>query len=124
MAVLCGDGSESEEEGKPVSAKQDRASTEVLSAANQTNCTGKAFCLAPRVVLLAPGMLSFEGCTSPKCLGTLCWGAAYCLLPCSWVLAVVVPRTDRKLRSTLWVASRSPLHTPVCTYFTADFYSL
>lgn len=72
MEVLCGEGGESEEMGMPVSAKSERAATEVLSAANQTNCPGKAFCHALRVVSLAPSMPGFEG-RPPKCLATLRW---------------------------------------------------
>lgn len=75
-------------------AEQERAATEALSTANTTNCAGVAPCCTLRVAQLAPGVVSFAGC-SPECLGTLHWVAVSCLLPFSGMLAAL-PHQDRQ----------------------------
>lgn len=60
-----------------MTAKPERATTEALSTANQANSPGKALCHALRVALLAPGVVSFAGC-SPECLGALPWVGVSC----------------------------------------------
>lgn len=50
-----------------MTAKPERATTEAVSTANQANSPGKALCHARRVALLAPGVVSFAGCSRSAC---------------------------------------------------------